>query len=333
MSKLSIIVPIYNGEIFLRKCIDSILAQDYTDFELVLVDDGSTDGSLEICREYEQKDRRVAVFHKENAGLVAARKTGLSVAKGEYIGFVDCDDYIDKNMYSDLMAAAERDNSDIVVGGIIIEYPNSATAFYNMTPEDFYDKTSLQNDVIPKMLTHSGFLKFGIIPGVVVKAFKREILEKALLSVPDNLTNGEDAAITAYSFMCAESVSVIKSAAYHYVQGDDSMIRKFNPNRINCICNLYDCLIKIDNSDYKKQLDLYTAYLVFNVAAECVLKSGYKSTEIYAFLRTLFNHEQFKKAIKNADTSSLSFKDKIKVQLMRYKAVRLFTFLLRRTVK
>ena len=103
MFSLSIIVPIYNGERYLRKCIDSILSQTYTDFELILVDDGSKDSSLEICREYEKNDSRVVVFHKENAGLVAARKSGVSIAKGEYIGFVDCDDYIDDDMYSQLM--------------------------------------------------------------------------------------------------------------------------------------------------------------------------------------------------------------------------------------
>ncbi len=333
MPTLSVIVPIYNGAAFLKKCVDSILAQDYTDLEVVLVDDGSTDGSLEICREYEQADSRVTVFHKENEGLVAARKSGLSVAKGKYIGFVDCDDYIDSNMYSDLMAAVEKDNADIVVGGIAIDYPERSNKLYNMIPEGYYGKTEMQKDVIPKMLIHSGFVKFGIIPGVVVKVFKREILAKALPSVPDNLTNGEDVSITAYSFMCANSVSVIETAAYHYVQGDDSMIRKFNPDRFNYICNLYECLIKIENDDYKKQLNLYMSYLVFGVCAECVLKSGYKKKKIYRSLKTLLGHELSRTALRNSDTSSLSSKDKLKIFLMRHKMVAVLTFILERIAK
>lgn len=333
MPTLSVIVPIYNGAAFLKKCVDSILSQDYTDFELILVDDGSTDGSLEICRGYEKKDSRVTVFHKENEGLVAARKSGLSVAKGKYIGFVDCDDYIDSNMYSDLMAVAERDNADIVVSNIVAEYTNRSVTQKNMIPEGFYDREAMEQNVIPKMLTHSGFVKFGIIPGVVVKIFRREILEEALPRVLNNITIGEDVVITAHSFMCANSVSVIETAAYHYVQGDDSMIRKFNPDRFNRICNLYECLIKIENDDYKKQIDLFMSYLVFGICAECVLKSGYKRKETYRFLKTLLEHELSRTVLKNSDMSSLSPKDRLKIFLMRHKMVAVLTFILERIVK
>lgn len=323
-------MPIYNGEAFLTKCIDSVLDQEYADFELVLVDDGSTDKSLEICREYEQKDDRVVVFHKENAGLVAARKSGLSVAKGEYIGFIDCDDYIDKNMYTDLMMTAEKDDSDIVVGGIITEHPHTKTEAFNMLPVGFYDRVAMGQNLIPQMLTHSGFIKFGIIPGVVVKIFRREVLAKALPCVFDSINIGEDAAITAFTFMNAQSVSIIKSAAYHYVQGDASMIRKFNPNRLNYIGNLYECLKKIENDDYKKQIPLYMSYLIFGMVAECVSKSGYNKKDMSKTIKSILNSDLAKESLKNADTSKLSKKDKIKIFLMRYKLVCALILLLRR---
>ena len=324
-------MPIYNGEALLTKCIDSILVQNYTDFELILVDDGSTDGSLNICREYEQKDDRVVVFHKENAGLVATRKSGLSVAKGEYIGFIDCDDYIDKNMYSDLMEAAEKDNADIVVSNIVVEYINRPMTQKNMIPVGFYDRESIEQNVIPKMLTHSGFVKFGIIPGVVVKVFRREVLEKALPCVFDSINIGEDVAITAYSFMNAQSVSVIESAAYHYVQGDESMIRKFNPKRLEYINNLKDCLSAIDNADYKKQIDIFMSYLIFGMVAECVSKSGYNKKDMSKAIKSILNSDLAKESLKNADTSRLSKKDKIKIFLMRHKLVCALILLLRRT--
>ncbi len=328
MPSLSIIVPIYNGEAFLAKCIDSILSQNYTDFELVLVDDGSTDGSLTICHDYEQKDSRVVVFHKDNAGLVAARKSGLAVAKGKYIGFVDCDDYIDNAMYSDLMGAAERDDSDIAVAGIIIDYPNASSHVYNMFPEGFYHKEALDTKVIPKMLTYSGFIKFGLIPGVVVKVFKREILEKTFPLIPDTLNIGEDTAITSYSVMQANSISIVHSAAYHYIQGDDSMIRKFNPQRFRNVCKLYDCLSKIENADYHKQLPLYMSYLVFSVVAECAAKSGYDKKTLNKTIKEILQHEMSKTVLKNADISALGFKDKVKIYLMRYCLVALLTTLL-----
>lgn len=99
MPTLSIIVPVYKVEPYLHRCVDSILAQTFTDFELILVDDGSPDNCGAICDEYAAKDSRILVIHKENGGLSDARNAGLDIAKGEYIGFVDSDDYISPQMY------------------------------------------------------------------------------------------------------------------------------------------------------------------------------------------------------------------------------------------
>ena len=144
MPELTIIVPIYNGEKYLNKCIDSILSQTYTDFELILVDDGSTDSSLSICKVYAEADSRVVVYHKENGGLVAARKSGLSLAKGEYIGYVDCDDYIEADMYEKLMSVAKEDGADIVTGDIIIDHITHSKVEKGNIPSGFYDFHRLQ---------------------------------------------------------------------------------------------------------------------------------------------------------------------------------------------
>lgn len=328
MPELSIIVPIYNGEEYLKRCVDSILAQDFTNFELILVDDGSTDCSLDICREYEQKDSRVVVFHKENAGLVAARKSGVSLAKGNYIGFVDCDDYIDKNMYSDLMASAEKDASDIVVSNIILEYAKSSKIVKNMISDGCYNREALKQIVIPKMLTYSGFVTFGIIPGAVVKIFRREILERALPLVSDNLNIGEDVAITAHGFMHANSVSVIETAAYHYIQHDESMIHTFNPNKFEYILNLYNCLSKVENSDYQKQLPLYMSFLFYTIIADFIKKSNYSVPERNQMLSQILNSDLALFSLKNADTTALTFKDKTKIFMMRHKMIKLLIFLI-----
>lgn len=108
MPELSIIVPVYNVEEYLFKCIDSILAQTFTDFELILIDDGSPDRCGEICDEYAAKDQRIIVIHQQNAGVSAARNAGLDIAQGAYIGFVDSDDVIDASMYQALITAAEH---------------------------------------------------------------------------------------------------------------------------------------------------------------------------------------------------------------------------------
>lgn len=110
---ISVIVPVYNTEKYLRRCIDSVLAQTYADFELLLIDDGSKDKSGEICDEYAQKDARVRVFHKENGGVSSARNLGLDNARGEWVAFVDSDDYIEENY---LKSFEGNLDADLVVG-------------------------------------------------------------------------------------------------------------------------------------------------------------------------------------------------------------------------
>lgn len=100
---ISIVVPVYNVKQFLTKCLNSIISQTYSNLEIIVVDDGSTDGSATICDDYAKKDKRISVIHKENGGLASARNAGIDVAKGTYIGFVDSDDYIEPYMYEKLL--------------------------------------------------------------------------------------------------------------------------------------------------------------------------------------------------------------------------------------
>ena len=111
---VSVIIPVYNVEQYLRRCIDSVLAQTYTDLEIILVDDGSPDGSGAICDEYAAKDSRIKVIHQANAGVSAARNAGMDLASGEYLAFIDSDDFIEPEMYEQMLAAAEKTGADVV---------------------------------------------------------------------------------------------------------------------------------------------------------------------------------------------------------------------------
>ena len=115
---ISIVVPVYNMERYLERCIDSILVQDYTNLELILVDDGSVDDSLAICQRYSCTDPRVKVLHQENQGQGSARNAGIDIAQGEYLGFVDSDDFITPDMYSYLVGLCQDNSAQIAVGGI-----------------------------------------------------------------------------------------------------------------------------------------------------------------------------------------------------------------------
>ena len=138
--KISVIVPIYNVEPYLRRCIDSIINQTYKNLEIILVDDGSTDGSGEICNKYEQQDERIRVIHKKNGGAADARNKGLEVMTGKFVSFVDSDDWIEYNFYENMIEQAIKYNADIVVsnynyvsdnGDIICRYEKNDKVRYN----------------------------------------------------------------------------------------------------------------------------------------------------------------------------------------------------------
>lgn len=124
---LSIIVPVYNVEHYLPKCIDSILAQTFSDFELILINDGSPDTCPLICDEYAAKDERIRVIHQQNAGVSVARNCGLDIARGKYIAFVDSDDYLDSSCYERMLTSMERNDCEMAICGFLYEYPNGAT--------------------------------------------------------------------------------------------------------------------------------------------------------------------------------------------------------------
>ena len=126
---ISIIVPVYNVEKYLSRCVDSILAQTFRDFELILVDDGSTDNSAEICNKYAAKDSRIKVIHKENGGQSSARNNGLEIAIGKYIGFVDSDDWISTDCFEYLYTLIEKFNADAVSADFVFAYENKPVAF------------------------------------------------------------------------------------------------------------------------------------------------------------------------------------------------------------
>ncbi len=136
---ISVIVPIYNVEVYLPQCIDSIIQQTYRNLEVILVDDGSTDRSGIICNQYAKKDFRIKVIHKNNGGLSDARNTGLDHAKGEYIGFIDSDDYIEKNMYEQLIFACKKYNKKIAMCGRNIVYKNNNINMFTLKRQECWD--------------------------------------------------------------------------------------------------------------------------------------------------------------------------------------------------
>lgn len=223
---ISIIVPVYNTERYLRQCLDSILCQTFEDIEVILVDDGSMDESSGICDAYALADSRVKVIHKTNGGLVSARKAGLKAAAGEYIGYVDSDDWIESDMYEKLWAALTNKNADIAMCGRYEDTGDSSRKVCHGFPAGRYDKQGLKEKIYPGIIVNGAFFEWGIFPGVWDKLFRRDCFERFQMAVDERLTMGEDAVCTYPALLHAESICILDECLYHYRQSPTSMVRQ-----------------------------------------------------------------------------------------------------------
>ena len=221
---LSIIVPCYNIEKYVRECVDSILAQTFTDFELILVDDGSTDSTGEICDEYAKKDQRVQVIHKKNGGLVNARKAGLAQAHGKYACYVDGDDFINPDMYERLCGYAKDTGADMVIGDFYCAGENETQNVSSRFEKGFYDKAALEEKIYPYMLCDKVYFRPGFRAAIWSKIYKRELLIKEQMQVDDEVRMGEDSALVFPALLQAESMYYAKEEyLYGYRVREDSM--------------------------------------------------------------------------------------------------------------
>lgn len=215
---ISVIVPIYNDAQYLPQCIESICGQTYHDLEILLIDDGSSDGSSEICDAYRKRDSRIAVFHKENGGAVSARKAGMIRATGEYIAFADGDDWLEPEMLERLFAVLSCEKADIVMCGRFEETGSVRKEVYHGIPTGRYDKKALKEKVYPRMIVNGAFFEWGLFPGLWDKLFRRECVEKFLMAVDERVTMGDDAACTYPCILNANSICVLGECLYHYRQ-------------------------------------------------------------------------------------------------------------------
>ena len=223
MCLLSVVVPVYKTETFLRKCIDSILAQSFTDFELILVDDGSPDTCPAICDEYAGQSDRVRVIHKPNGGLVSARKAGLKAAVGQYVTYVDSDDWI-----ADGFAAAAEIAGTYAPDVIALSAVKHKGGKQLLSQSEFQPGL-YQGDSLAKVRASlpfgSRFASFSITPNVWSKWYRRELLEQWQFRVPEDITLGEDLAVSYPAIWEAESVYILDTAYYQYIFHENSMTK------------------------------------------------------------------------------------------------------------
>lgn len=304
MTKLSIIIPIYNTGIYLHKCITSILSQKMTDFELILVDDGSKDDSGAICDEYAKKDSRVKVIHKQNEGVSIARNTGIEVAEGEYIGFVDSDDWIEPDMYETLYNLATSKECDIVMCDAVTKYDDKPDE------EDTISQLSGGNllckkDIYPELLREMAGAAWRCI-------YKKEILKDNSVIFPPNIPFSEDRIFNILAMGYAEKIYYTKTPFYNRYIRKGSAVNKYYNDMIELILvtktAIMNALDKAWNGDgeYKKAYEDQTLDLIF-VAINNEFFEDAKGTffQKYNNVKKICNKDEVRRAIRTLHRDDL----------------------------
>jgi hypothetical protein len=222
---LTITVPAYNVGRYVEQCLQSLARQTYHDIEIIVVNDGSTDNTGEICDNAARYDARFRIIHQENKGLVAARKTALGYARGRYVGCVDGDDYVEPTYCETLIDAALRDDADLVVAGHMRDYKGNKHAYYPKLQAGVYEGQRLSR-LHQMYISAPPVFSHGISTYLWSKIYKTDLYAKYQLAVPDSFSMAEDAACIFPMIASSRKVSVTHACEYHYVQHQTSMLKR-----------------------------------------------------------------------------------------------------------
>lgn len=306
MERISIIVPIYNVEKYLERCLNSILNQTYKDLEIICINDGSADNSLDICEKLSHNDNRIIIINQENQGLAAVRNKGIATSSGKYLTFVDSDDYIDEDYIEKLFNCLVHSDSDIAVANV--KYENVMSEKYLLT-EEFETKKILNRvDAMREFLNPSG----GLGNYIVNKMYKRNVFDNILF--PENKLF-EDAYTMFKILDNAEKVSIEMKTNYHYVIRSDSITGNYegdfqnydllnaNLDKAHFICDKYPDLSSLVFHQY------FTAFLwTINRSAVNNVKNN---EELKFYLKDL------KKLYRNYHIKLYDIKEKISFGILR----------------
>lgn len=293
----SIIIPVYGVEAFLPQAIESVLAQSVSDWEMLLVDDGSKDGCGKICDDYAARDCRIRVIHKENGGLVSARQAGANASTGQYILNVDGDDYIEPTLLEAVQRSILEAEPDIVAFNVVrvSEMGELLGRLCNGSPSGLYQGSALQ-DLKDRALfeMHGNSMNCydsAVIYGICAKAMKRELYVPLQNQVPRSIRCGEDVAVTVPAVCRCKTLLLIDESGYRYRVRGDSMVNSFHQGELQSL----------------EELLLFLKGHADSVPEESIIGYGYRQAEahIISAARSMNSYAQFKHYIDKELTPSL----------------------------
>lgn len=321
---ISIIIPVYNSEKYLVCCLERIINQTYQNIEIILIDDGSKDGSSKICDEYARKDKRIKVIHKQNNGAAAARNTGLDNASGEYIAFVDSDDYIELNMYQEMMKINQQYDCDLVLCDCYKENESTKIIFTHDIREGYYDKDMLYKEYFPTLLMTNSVDYPPTISNCVC-LFKRKLIEENNLRYKEGMRFSEDLLFGSQAAYYTNSFYYMKNKAfYHYVFNNESVTHTFFSNKWIMMRSLYEYIKEffgnVEDFDFSKQINISLLYFIYHCISEINnsdMDKKNKLLEISMILKDIEVKEMFK--CLKISTLNINWKLKIITCIYKFK--------------
>lgn len=318
---ISVIVPVYNSEKYLKRCINSILNQTYKAIELILVDDGSPDNCGKICDEYAKKDKRVRVIHKTNAGVSAARNSGLEIALGNYATFVDSDDYIEPEMYSNMMEKVHQYNCDVVMCDCIKDFTDHSEIYTHDIRAGFYDKEQLVNEYYPHLLMMENVEYPATISNWLI-LFNRNKLGNLRYVV--GVRYSEDLLFGAQLVYNTDSFYYMKEQAYyHYYMNPTSATHKFTVDKWNDYKTLHFEINKYfsecESFDFSHQIDLCLLFFVYNSVSNIFSADNLEREKKFEIVKNILGDNEVRRMFSNIKVLKLPISKKLKIVTIIYK--------------
>ncbi len=331
-SKVSVVVPVYNVEKYLERCITSIINQTYKNLEIILVDDGSKDHSGLMCDEYAKRDERIKVVHKENGGLSSARNAGMRIATGEYIGFVDSDDDIDRMMYEKMIHCAEKEKIDFVMADYErINYKNSSYLKTLEIDSGKYNRDKIIKEIFPNLIMKE-CIDYGPLLSVCQCMYKTKLLKGNNVYFDEDVRWSEDNIFSAIVGYHTNSFYYMKGEGlYHYYQNEGTITTSYKKGAWDVYRtmnkHLHAFFDDIDDYDFNRQLKLHLLYyacVCINQSSTLDYKKGIKEIKDVVYSKELQN------AFQSLKLPDVSFKLKLQLLLIKYKCSRLLYYKCRR---
>lgn len=332
--KVSIIVPVYKTQDTLERCIDSLIMQTLTDLEIILVDDGSPDSSGDLCDKLAIKDARIKVIHKENGGLSSARNVAMDIACGEYIGFVDSDDYVDVAMFEKLYYQSINTQSDICLCGYTTVINKKFTDHYLTFSKEIYVGTEIHRNFIVPLIGVSRFGSIDSLDGFVWRNLYKNSFIKNLRFESERKYFAEDVVFNLNAYKKASRISVVNECLLYYEYNPISLTNKYREGIWDMLCNLIDkkqTLIIELNLHKEAQQRLYNEilkFVIFSLKNSKKKEPPFSHKESSQKVKAILTSPYVEKAIKNIEKHRLNKKLHVLLILIKIKFYRAIYYLI-----